>query len=166
MVGHVLHRGAALWRAALSSPVLTLNGWVKFNLPRTVTLIGEALLVGLVAVHAYVLTSQEGLPGYFSIYLAVLTAGCLVAAGALAFGLRPYVAHAGWYLGSAVCLGFVVVYLVSRWVSLSGLEALTGRWDFAPGTLAMALALAFVAVHTTVLSGINVAYPQRRNWVD
>ena len=29
----------------------------------------------------------------------------------------------------------------------------------------MALAAAFIAVHTTVLSGINVAYPQHRGWL-
>lgn len=67
---------------------------------------------------------------------------------------------------SMVCSAFLGVYLITRWVSLPGLVTVTARWDFAPGTLAMALAAAFIAVHTTVLSGINVAYPQRRQWHD
>ena len=57
-------------------------------------------------------------------------------------------------------------YLASRAVTLPGLVALTGRWDFAPGTFAGALALGFVAVHMSVLLGINVAYPQRQQWSD
>jgi hypothetical protein len=44
--------------------------------------------------------------------------------------------------------------------------AVTGRWDFAPGSLAGACALGFVAVHMSVLLGINVAYPQRQPWFD
>lgn len=170
MVDLVARRSIALWRGILSSPVLTLGGWFAFNLPRTVTATGQSLLAGLVAVHVYVLTFQltvqPGLAAYFAGYVAVLTAGCLIAAGAMIFRLKPLVVQGGWYLGSVVCMGFLVVYLVSRWVSLPGLEALTGRWDLAPGTLAMALAAAFVALHTTVLSGINVAYPQRHHWHD
>jgi hypothetical protein len=30
----------------------------------------------------------------------------------------------------------------------------------------MVCAAAFIAVHTTVLSGINVAYPRSRQWYD
>jgi hypothetical protein len=51
-------------------------------------------------------------------------------------------------------------------MSLPGLVALTGRWDVAPGSWAGACALGFIAVHMSVLLGINVAYPQRQNWHD
>lgn len=155
-----------LWRGIWSSPLLTLNGWVAFNLPRTVTAVGCSLLLGVVAVHAYVFATKLGLPLYFAAYSASLAIGCLIAAGAMVFGRKPLVAQAGWYFGSAVCVAFLGIYLVSRWVTLPGLEAVAGRWDFAPGTFAMAFAAAFVAVHTTVLSGINVAYPQRQRWYD
>lgn len=159
----------AIWRGVLSSPPLTLNGWVAFDLPRVVTALGASLLTGLVAVHAYVLVTQPDLPGYFAVYAAVLTAGCLAAAGAMVSGstrLKLIGPQLGWYLGSLVCTAFLVIYLASRFVGLPGLGALTDRWDVAPGTLAMALAAGFVAVHTTVLSGINVAYPQRQHWHD
>ncbi len=150
----------------LSSPPLSLNGWVKFDLPRTVTALGVSVLVGLVSIHAYELVTQPDLPAYFAAYSGALMLGCLAAAGAMVFGIRPLVPQAGWYLGSSVCTGFLVIYLVTRFLVLPRLDALTGRWDIAPGTLAMALAAGFVAVHTTVLSGINVAYPQQRNWRD
>jgi hypothetical protein len=147
----------------VSSRILTLNGWVAFDLPRTVTALGAALLTGIVAVHVYVLATKSALPAYFVIYSAALISGCLLAATAIIAGSQR---QGGWSVGSFVCIAFLGVYLVSRVTSLPGLEALTGRWDVAPGTLAMALAAGFVAVHTTVLSGINVAYPHRQGWRD
>lgn len=156
----------SIWRRIMSSPLLTLNGWVAFNVPRAVTALGLSLLMGLVAVHVYVVLTEPDPPPYFIVYAAMLAAACLIAAGAMVFPAKPFVPQAGWYWGSMVCLAFLGVYLVSRWVTLPGLVAVTGRWDFAPGTFAMAFAAAFVAVHTTVLSGINVAYPQRRQWPD
>nr|WP_231986609.1 oxidoreductase [Mycobacterium sp. 852002-40037_SCH5390672] len=130
------------------------------------TAIGQSVLTGLVAVHVYVFTTEPSLPGYFAVYSAVLITGCVIAAGAMLLGRKAAVAQAGWYLGSLVCLGFLATYLVSRWFTRPGLEALTGRWDFASGTLAMAFAGAFIAVHATILSGINVAHPRQRDWRD
>lgn len=146
--------------------MLTLNGWVAFNVPRAVTALGGALLTGLVAVHIFVLASRPELPRYFTAYVVVLAAACLLAASAMLIGVKPSVPQVGWYLGSLVCSAFLVVYLVTRWVGLPGMGAVTARWDFAPGTLGMVCAAAFIAVHTTVLSGINVAYPQRQQWYD
>jgi hypothetical protein len=163
LLGRLSHKA---WQAIFSSPLLTLNGYVAFDVPRVVTGLGASLLMGVVAVHAYLLATQPGLPVSFLIYSAVLIAACVAAAGAIAFGFKPRVPQRGWYFGSLVCTVFLVIYLVSRFVSLPGLVALTGRWDLAPGTVAMALAAGFLAVHTTVLSGINVAYPQRQNWHD
>lgn len=166
MPGAGLLRPTEIWRRALSSPPLTLNGWVRFDLPRTVTALGVSVLTGLVAIHAYLLATQPDLPGYFAVYSAALMSGCVAVAGAMVVGSRPAVSRAAWYLGSCVCTGFLAIYVLTRFLALPRLEALTGRWDIAPGTLAMALAAGFVAVHTTVLSGINVAYPQQRNWRD
>lgn len=162
----VARRTRALWRRFLSSPVLTLNGWVAFNLPRTVTALGGGLLTGLVGVHVYMLAVEPDLPRYFIAYALVLAAACLTAASAMVAGIKPGVPQAGWYLGSLVCSAFLALYLVTRWVGLPGLATMTARWDFAPGTLGMACAAAFIVVHTTVLSGINVAYPRRQQWYD
>ncbi len=155
-----------VWHKVLSSPLLTLNGYVAFGLPRAVTGLGASLLMGLVAVHAYVAATRPGLPLYFWVYLAVLIAACLGATAAMAFAVKPLVPQAGWYVGSLICAAFLVIYLASRFAGLPGLVALTGRWDLAPGTFAMAFAGGFIAVHATVLSGVNVAYPQRQNWHD
>lgn len=166
MAGLLGRLGLKAWHKLLSSPLLTLNGYVAFDVPRAVTGLGASMLVGLVAVHAYIAATRPGLPLYFWVYVAVLAAACLGAAAAMAFAVKPGVPRAGWYFGSFVCAAFLVIYLGSRLARLPGLVALTGRWDLAPGTLAMALAGGFIAVHVTVLSGINVAYPQRQNWRD
>ena len=68
------------------------------------------------SVHHRVFTTEPGLPVYFAGYAAVLTGGCLTAAGTMIIGSKPLVAQAGWYLGSVVCVGFLVGYVVTRWV--------------------------------------------------
>lgn len=155
-----------LWRRSRLHEWLRLKGYVAFDLPRTVTALGGFLLMGIVATHVYVLTTEPALPVYFLAYCAVVFTGCLLAAGAMCLGSNPRVPQLGWFLGSLVSVIFVGWYVASRAVSLPGLVALTGRWDFAPGTFAAAFAAGFVAVHMSVLLGINVAYPRHQNWHD
>jgi hypothetical protein len=145
---------------------LRLKGWVAFNVPRTVTLLGAALLIGIAAAHVYVLATRSMLPMYFVVYVVILGACCLLAAASLCLGRNPRVPQLGWFFGDLVSAVFVALYLATRAVSLPGLVAVTGRWDLAPGTLAGALALGFIAIHGSVLLGINVAYPQQQQWTD
>lgn len=154
------------WRRSRLYRMLRLGGYVAFDLPRTVTALGDLLLLGIVATHVYILSKETALPRYFVIYAAVLIAGCLLAAGTIWLNLNPLVPQLAWLLGSMVSLIFLGVYLASRMASLPGLIAVTGRWDFAPGTFALAFAAGFIGVHMSVLLGINVAYPQRQNWTD
>lgn len=145
---------------------LRLKGYVAFNLPRTVTMLGAALLMGIAAAHGYVLASQPAVPAYFVVYTAAVIACCVLAAAAAWFGRNPRVPQWGWLFGDLISVVFIGTYLASRAASLPGLVAVTGRWDFAPGTLAGAFALAFITVHMSVLLGINVAYPKRQQWSD
>jgi hypothetical protein len=161
-VGAVIDR----WKRSQVYEWLRLKGYVAFNLPRTVTTLGAALLTGIAAAHVYVLTSRPALPIYFFVYTATLGACCLLTAALLWLGRNPLVPQLGWFFGDVVSVVFLVVYLASRAVTLPGLVAVTGRWDFAPGTFAGAFALGFIAIHMSVLLGINVAYPQRQHWSD
>jgi hypothetical protein len=155
-----------LWKRSRVYRMLRLGGYVAFDLPRTVTALGGLLLLGIVVAHLYVLTTESPLPVYFVVYAAVVIVGCLAAAGAMWLTLNPRVPQLGWLLGDLVSVVFLGLYLASRAASLPGLIALTGRWDVAPGSFAGAFALGFIAVHMSVLLGINVAYPQRQNWRD
>lgn len=155
-----------LWERSRVYRMLRLGGYVAFDVPRAVTALGTVLLLGIVATHLYVLDRETGLPVYFLIYAVVLMAGCVLAAAAIWLAVNPRVPQLGWLLGDAVSVVFLGLYLASRVVSLPGLVALTGRWDVAPGSFAAAFAMGFVAIHVSVLLGINVAYPQRQNWHD
>ncbi len=146
--------------------MLSLGGYVAFDLPRVVTGLGALLLLGIAATHAYLLATQEGPPGYFVVYAAGVIAGCLLAAGSMGFGRKPYVAQVGWYFGSLLSVVVVGVDVATRVAGLPGMTAVTGRWDVAPASFALVFAGAFVAVHGSVLVGINVAYPQRQDWED
>jgi hypothetical protein len=155
-----------LWKRSRVYRMLRLGGYVAFNLPRTVTALGGLLLLGIVVTHLYVLTTESALPVYFVVYAVALIVGCLLAAGAMWLALNPRVPQLGWLFGDLVSVVFLGLYLATRTASMSGLVALTGRWDVAPGSCAAAFALGFIAVHMSVLLGINVAYPQRQNWRD
>ena len=52
---------------------LRLKGYVAFNLPRLVTMLGAGLLMGIAGVHIYVLISQPALPTYFAVYPSPLS---------------------------------------------------------------------------------------------
>ena len=155
-----------LWKSSRLYEWIRLKGYVAFNLPRAVTILGGLLLLGIVATHAYVLSREAPLPLYFAIYSAVLAVGCLLAAGGMWFARNRRLPQISWFLGDLLSALFLAIYLASRAVSLPGLVAVTGRWDFAPGTFAAAFAAGFIAVHVSVLLGINVAYPQRQGWTD
>ncbi|MGC2655005.1 MAG: oxidoreductase [Mycobacterium sp.] len=155
-----------LWKSSWVYNWLRLKGYVAFDLPRMVTALGSFLLIFIAAAHTYVATTETGVPMYFKVYSALLTAGCLVIAGGMWFRLGPRVPQLSWFLGDLLAVLFTGIYLASRVISLRGLAAVTGRWDFAPGTFALAFAGAFVALHMSVLLRINVAYPDRQGWED
>lgn len=124
------------------------------------------LLIGIAATHVYIWTSQDALPRYFQFYAAVVIIGCLLFAGSMGFGRNAHVAQAGWYFGSLLSVVILGLAVGTRVASLPGMTAMTGRWDFAPATFALAFAGAFIGLHASVLLGINVAYPQRQHWED
>jgi len=139
---------------------------IAFNLPRTVTLAADAALLGLAGLHAYMLVAAVHRPGYLVVYCGVMIIGCVVAVGATWIDVDDIVPAAGWVAGAILCMAFMIGYPISRMVSLPGLSALTGRWDLAPGNLALACAVAFLGLYLTVLFGVNVAFGQRRGWYD
>lgn len=139
---------------------------VAFNLPRTVTLAADAALLGVAGTHGYVLATAAGRPGYFAVYCAAVMLGCVVAAGLTVIDVDDVVPKLGWLAGGAVCTVSVIGYLISRLVRMPGLPELTGRWDVAPASLALACAAMFSVLQLSVLAGVNVAFGQRRAWYD
>lgn len=157
------------WHRSRLFRILSLGGYVAFDLPRVVTGLGVALLAGIAAVHGYlmyVVANQDALPVAFVAYAVAVIAACLLAAVSMGFGRNPAVTQAGWYFGSLLSVVILCVDVATRITSLPGMTSVTGRWDVAPATFALAFAGAFIGLHVSVLLGINVAYPRRQHWED
>ncbi|WP_164419915.1 oxidoreductase [Streptomyces salinarius] len=146
--------------------------YFAFDLPVLTTLSALGLLLGFGAVQLWILVTHREVPGYFTAYLALLAAASVCAAAGVGLGwaMRGARLRRGgrlaWTLGSLASLASIAVYLFSRTAGLAGLGELRGRWDYVPGTLSMALAGLFVALHFSVRTGLNVAAPDRRHWHD
>lgn len=139
---------------------------ITFNLPRLVTAAGIALLLGIAAVRLVLLAENvAALPRYLSAYFALI--GLLATLAALGM-LVPIlsITRVAWGLGSLVALASLLMYIASRTAGLPQLPQLVGRWDYAPGTFAMALSGAYLATHFSVLTRMNVAFPDHQRWHD
>jgi hypothetical protein len=149
--------------------LISFYRYISFNGPRVTTALGLVLLLGVAAIRLYWLAGGFPLPtypAYLAGYFALLVAAAVLASVAMVAGRRPGLVWLGWMLGSLVSAASLAMYLASRTVGLPGVSQLVGWWDYPVGTFAMALAALFVGVHVTVLTGMNVAYPHRRDWHD
>ncbi|WP_217249648.1 hypothetical protein [Streptomyces sp. AC602_WCS936] len=146
--------------------------YFAFDLPVFTTLSALVFLLGFAFVQLWILVTHQAVPVYFTVYLALLTTGSVLAMTGITLGWATReggLRRAGrlaWALGSAVSLVSIGMYLFSRTAGLPGLGELAGRWDYIPGTLSMALAGLFAGLHFSVLTGLNVAAPDRRGWDD
>lgn len=160
---------SAVLRWSGAAKALSFYQYFAFNLPVFTTLSAVGLLLGFTVVQLWILTTHHAVPASYTAYLALLTTGAVLAAagialgGLFASGVLRRSGRPAWVLGSVVSLVSLGVYLFSRTAGLPGLGELEGRWDYIPGTLSMALAGLFVGLHFSVLTGLNVAAPDRRD---
>ncbi|HEU5007092.1 MAG TPA: hypothetical protein VFT67_08980 [Jatrophihabitantaceae bacterium] len=156
-------------RVAMRVPLLRrLVGFyrhIAFDLPRTTTAVGIGLLLGIAAIRLYLLAEYDQ-PAYLAAYFIVLGACATLAALAMLAGRWLVIVRAGWALGSVVALASLAMYLASRTIGLPQLPELVGRWEYAPGTLGMALSGAFLATHFAVLTRLTVSWPMHQEWHD
>ncbi len=146
--------------------LISFYRYFAFNVPRVTTASGIVVLLGIAAIRLYYLLADVVFPAYLVAYFVLVIAVAVLASVGMVVGGRPGVTRVGWALGSLVSLASLVVYIVGRSLGLPGLPQLVGRWDYALGTFSMALAALFLALHFSVLTGMNIAYPQRRQWHD
>lgn len=154
-------------------PVLRVTGMaaavsfarhIAFDLPRSTTAAGAGLLAGIATIRLYLLASHV-VPPYLAAYFVLVAVFALLAVPAMAAG-RPVLAQVGWALGGVVALASLLMYIASRAWGLPGLPQLTGRWDNPLGTFSMILAAGYLALHASVVAGMNVAYPRHQPWHD
>ena len=141
--------------------------YIYFNGPRTTLALGLVLVLGVGAIHLDLLVTDQALargvdsPIYLDVYFTLLFASALLAGLGMVNGRRP-----GWALGSLVSAATITMYVVSRVWGLPGLPLLVGWWDYPLGTVVLALAAMFLGLHFSVVTGLNVAFPEQRDWHD
>jgi hypothetical protein len=141
--------------------LISFYRYISFNIPRVITGSGAVLVLGVGAIQLYLLVASRGVPGYLSAYFAVLAAVAVLAALGILAGRTL-----GWALGSLTSAAAIATYVASRTIGLPGLPQLVGWWDYPLGTFLMMLAALVLALHFSVLTGMNVAYPKRQHWHD
>jgi hypothetical protein len=157
---------AKLVRYSPLGKAISFYRFFAFNLPRTTTALGMTLLFAVLAPRAYLL-ARFGQPAYLAAYFGLLIACCVVAAVLMGMAAKPVLTRVGWWLGDLAALVSIVMYVASHSsLGLPGLPQEIGRWDYALGTFAIFLAAGYLLLHVTVLTGMNVAVPQRREWHD
>lgn len=145
--------------------LVSLHRYISFSGPRVITASGVGLLLAVAAIRLYWLLGNFAHPAYLAAYFALLVAGALGAAVAMV-GRRLALVRVGWLLGGLVSTASIAVYVASRTAGLPGLPHLVGRWDNPLGTFSLAVAALFLVLHFSVLTGMNVAHPRRRDWHD
>jgi hypothetical protein len=149
--------------------LISFYRYIAFNVPRVTTAVGIVVLLGIAAIQLYWLVGGfpvPAYPAYLGGYFGLLVTVAVLAAGSMVIGRQPGLIWLGWVLGSVVSVASIAMYVISRTAGLPGLPQLVRWWDYPLGSFAMALAGLFVALHVSVVTGMNVAYPQQRNWHD
>lgn len=142
--------------------VISFYRYIHLNQPRLTALAGAGLVLGVGAVHAVEAPEHFGFSAYLGALFVANAVGSLVAAAGIGRGAKGW----GWSLGAAICLLAAVAYLASRLLGLPGYPEAAGHWDEPWGSLALILEGLFLAGWLSVMTGLAVAHPERRDWHD
>lgn len=142
--------------------LVTFYGYIQLNQPEPTRLAGVALILAVGAVHLVETPEHFEAAAYLGILFVLNAALCLVAAVGILRGAKGW----GWTLGALVCGLSVLGYLVSRLFGLPGFPEAAGAWDTPMGSLAAILAGLFLAGWFSVITGLAVAAPDKRDWHD
>lgn len=131
-------------------------------MPQVTRLVGIALILAVGAVHAYETPEHFEAAGYLGALFIANAAGSFVAAFGILLGAKGW----GWTLGAGISALSALAYLWSRFFGLPGFEEGVGSWDVVLGSVAGILEILFLSVYVSVMTGMNVAAPDGREWHD
>lgn len=140
--------------------LVSLYRYIYFNGPRMTQLSGIGLLLLLGLIHLYELPEHFEAARYLGVAFGLLFAGALLSVYGVLLGRRW-----GWTLGAGISGAAFVGYIVSRVFGLPGFEEAVGRWE-PLGTVTLGLEALYVGLWFSIITGMNVAAPDRRNWHD
>jgi hypothetical protein len=133
-----------------------------FNLPRVTRLAGILLILLVGLIHLYKFPEHFEAAAYVGVLFLANLAGSLVAAVGIYRGAHGW----GWLLGAVIAGGAFVAYLASRTLGLPGFEEAVGKWGTPWGTFSLMIESLFLAGYLSLVTGVNVAAPDRRGWHD
>ena len=136
--------------------------YIYLNQPRLTMLAGLALILAVGAIHLIEAPSHFKAAVYLGVLFAMNFAGTLVAATGIFRGAKGW----GWTLGALISVLSLLAYVTSRLFGLPGFAEAAGEWDEPLGTLAMILEGLFLAGWLSVITGLAVAAPDKRDWHD
>lgn len=140
--------------------LISFYRYIYFDGPRWVTGAGIALILLVGLIHSLKAPEHFEAAAYVGTLFLICVAGSIVAAVGIYRGARSW----GWALGAVICGGALVSYIVSRTLGLPGLEGST--WANPVGTVAMGLEALYIGLYFSIITGMNVAVPDKRDWHD
>jgi hypothetical protein len=152
----------ALLRITGIGRLVSFYRYIYLNLPQLTRLAGLALILTVGAIHLIEAPAHFKAAVYLGVLFAMNFAGTLVVAIGIFRGAKGW----GWTLGALISVLSLLAYLASRLFGLPGFAQAAGEWDGPLGTLAMILESLFLAGWLSVITGLAVVAPDKRNWHD
>jgi hypothetical protein len=135
---------------------------IYLNQPRLTRLAGVVLILAVGAIHLLEAPAHFEAAAYLGVLFAINFVGTLAAAIGIFRGAKGW----GWTLGALISVLSLLAYLASRLFGLPGFAEAAGKWNEPLGTLAMILEGLFLAGWLSVITGLAVAAPDKRDWHD
>ncbi len=142
--------------------LISLYKYIYFNQPRLVTFTGISLILMIGFIHVYVFPQHFVAAPYLGISFVVLFVGSLMSAFQILRGSRTL----GWTVGAVISGIALITYIISRLFGLPGFEEAQGNWANPVGTVAMIFEVLFIFGYVSLVTGMNVAWPEKRDWHD
>ncbi len=142
--------------------LVAFHRYIYLNQPKLITLAGVILILGVGAVHVVEALEHFRIAVYLGMLFIVNAVGTLVAAVGILRGAKSW----GWALGAVISGLSALTYLFSRLFGLPGFPEAAGAWGEPWGSLALIVEGLFLMGSFSVVTGLAVAVPDKRDWHD
>jgi hypothetical protein len=142
--------------------LISFYRYIYFNQPRLVTFTGISLILMIGFTHMYVFPEHFKTAPYIGLSFAVLFVISLVSAINILRGSYRW----GWLPGAVISGVAILSYILSRLFGFPGFPEAQHDWANPPGTVAMAFEAIFILTYVSLITRMNVAWPEEREWHD
>jgi hypothetical protein len=144
------------------SKLISFYRHIYFNQPRLVTFTGISLILMIGFTHMYVFPEHFKTAPYLGLSFAVLFVLSVISAINILRGSLRW----GWALGAVISGVALLSYILSRTLGFPGFPEAQNNWATPAGTVTMAFEAMFVLTYISLITGMNVAWPWKREWHD